>query len=46
MATYQRGNSNQEDTVTDATEQTNWGTFGYKIKCKWWGVGKLEWDCV
>jgi hypothetical protein len=35
MATYQRGNNNQEDTVKNVTEQRNLGTLAYNIKCEW-----------
>jgi hypothetical protein len=32
---YQQGNSIEEDTTKNATEQRNVGTLAYKIKCKW-----------
>jgi len=35
MATCQRGNSNQEDTVKNVTEQRNLVTLAYNIKCEW-----------
>ena len=34
-ATYQLGNSTQEDTVKNATVQRNVGTLSCGIKCKW-----------
>jgi hypothetical protein len=39
-ATYERENSNTEDTVKNATEQRNLGTLAYKIKCKWGNQAK------
>jgi hypothetical protein len=34
MATEQRGNSNKEDTIKNATELRELGTLVYVIKCK------------
>jgi hypothetical protein len=36
MATYQRGNSTQEDiTVKNTNEQRNLGTLAFNLKCEW-----------